>query len=118
MWNVASPDAQLVIATNSPVTEDERELAGQFERMAGFYVRNLVREAPADHSSLVEGPYVRLRFATEVISSARAGHIAFWRPEWENETVRRCECLLARSAAFIMHNPCVLIGQVLLQFRF
>lgn len=86
VWDVASPDPQLAIATDSPDTEQERELAGQLERMAGFYVRKLIREVPADHSSLVEGTSARLQFATEVISSARAGHISLWRPEWENDT--------------------------------
>lgn len=86
VWDVAAPDPQLAIATDSPVTEEERELAEQLERMAGFSVRKLVREAPGDHSSLVEMPYARLRFATEVISSARAGHLSLWRPEWENDT--------------------------------
>ncbi len=89
VWDVASPDPQLAIASDSLVTEEEHELAGQLERMAGFYVRKLVREAPADHSSLAEGPYARLRFATEAISSARAGHISLWRPEWENDTYKQ-----------------------------
>lgn len=89
VWNVASPDPQLAIATDSPVTEEERELAGQLERMAGFYVRDLVRKAPADRSSLVEGPYALLRFAIEVTSSAQAGHISSWRPEWEHDTYKQ-----------------------------
>lgn len=89
VWDVASPDPRLAIATDSPVMKEERELAAQIERMAGFYVRKLVREAPADHSSLSEGPYALLRFATDVISSARAGHISLWRPEWENDTYKQ-----------------------------
>ena len=89
VWDVAFPDPHLAIATDNPVTEEERELAEQLERMAGFLVRELVREAPADHSSLAEGPYARLRFATEVMSSARAGHISLWRPEWENDTYKQ-----------------------------
>lgn len=89
VWDVASPDPQLAIAADGPVTEEESELAGQLERMAGFYVRELVRRAPANRSSLAEGPYTRLRFATEVISSARAGHISLWRPEWENDTYKQ-----------------------------
>jgi acyl transferase domain-containing protein len=86
VWDVASPDPQLAIATDSPVTEEERELAGQLERMARFHVRKHVREAPADYSSLAEGPYARLRYATEVIPSDRAVHTSLWRPEWENDT--------------------------------
>ncbi|KAK0506975.1 hypothetical protein JMJ35_010675 [Cladonia borealis] len=84
--DVALPDPQLETAADNPIMEEQREPAEQFERMAGYIVRKLVREAPADYSSLVEGHHARLLFASEVISSARAGHIVLWRPKWENET--------------------------------
>lgn len=113
VWDVASPDPQLAIATDSPVTKEERELAGQLERMAGFYVRKLVREAPADHSSLVEGPYARLRFATEVISSARAGHISLWRPEWENDTYKELISACQPFAHTVEMQLLRLIGDIL-----
>ena len=86
VWDVASPDPQLAIAADGPVMEQERELAGQLERMAGFYVRKIVRQTTADSSSLIEGPYARLRFVAGAISSARAGHISLWRSEWEKDT--------------------------------
>ena len=86
VWDVALPDPQLATAADNPIVEEQREPAEQLARMAGYIVRKLVREAPADYSSLVEGQHARLLFASEVISSARAGHIVLWRPEWENET--------------------------------
>ena len=89
VWDVASPDPQLAIATDSDITQEDRELAGQLERMTGFIVRKLVREAPADHSSLVGEPHSLLQFATKAIFSARAGHIPTWRPEWENDTYQQ-----------------------------
>lgn len=83
VWEVLSPDPQHVIAIDSDFTKEECGLAGQLERMAGFIAHKLAREVPV---ALVEGSYSRIPFATEVLSSSRAGHVPLWRPEWENDT--------------------------------
>ena len=76
VWDVAYPDPPPTIAADNPISGEQRGLAEQLERMAGFIVRKLIRLAPADHSFMVEGLRARIPFATDVISSARAGHIS------------------------------------------
>ena len=86
VWDVACPDPRLTVAAEIPIAGEQRELAEQLERMAGFIVRKFIRETPAAHSFMVEGQHVRILFTTDVISPAQAGHISLWRPEWENDT--------------------------------
>nr|ANM86563.1 putative type I PKS [Cladonia uncialis subsp. uncialis] len=74
------------VAAEIPIAGEQRELAEQLERIAGFIVRKFIRETPAAHSFMVEGQHARILFATDVISPAQAGHMSLWRPEWENDT--------------------------------
>ena len=85
IWDVASPDLHLAIANNF-VTKEESDLAPQLERMAGFYLRELVSRAPSDRSPLAAESSALVDLANDVLFPSQAYQASLWCPEWENDT--------------------------------
>ncbi|KAH8899038.1 hypothetical protein GQ53DRAFT_836980 [Thozetella sp. PMI_491] len=84
IWDVASPDIDASACFNRFTAPKTQELSRYLERMAGFYVRAFERntaptEAKGHHAHL-------LQFASEAISSSRAGQVPLWCPDWENDS--------------------------------
>ena len=101
VWDVASPDAQIV-AFGSSITPDQLELARHLERMAGFYLRTLVRDISIDHPSRSKGPYAHfLQFASQAISFAQTGNVSSWCPNWEHDTYEELSSACEPFAHFI-----------------
>ncbi|KAI0112010.1 hypothetical protein GGR51DRAFT_557191 [Nemania sp. FL0031] len=94
-WDLMDPDAQVsfeqisdhlskMAHTHETAYSSHRLEA--LERLAGFFLRRLLRDTPVDHPSRFERPYRYLfKFAAHKITEARNKQLPLWKPEWEND---------------------------------
>ncbi|KAI0179682.1 hypothetical protein GGR52DRAFT_587215 [Hypoxylon sp. FL1284] len=89
IWDVLNPDVRLA-AFDLSSTPKQFELASLLERIAGFYLRVLVKGVPEDHFARLSGPYKSLfRFASHIIAQSHSGVLQQWQPEWEHDTYQQ-----------------------------
>ncbi|KAJ2992168.1 hypothetical protein NUW58_g2256 [Xylaria curta] len=94
-WDLIGPDAQvsleevcdsfsaISLAQETPHPSHTMET---LERLAGFFLRKLLRDTPTDHPSRSERPYKYLfNFAAHVITQARNKQLPLWKLEWEHD---------------------------------
>ncbi|RYO89275.1 hypothetical protein DL766_000912 [Monosporascus sp. MC13-8B] len=78
-WVTASPD--LTILPERPVTDEDRKQAGLMERVAAFYLRQLVQEYPPGHSARddASNQHYRhyLRWADHVVQKVSQGRHSY-----------------------------------------
>ncbi|KAI0888665.1 uncharacterized protein GGS22DRAFT_61892 [Annulohypoxylon maeteangense] len=127
IWSNMLPNA-MDVTDNGLVAPQQHDIACVLERMACFYLRELVRAVPPGHRSRREGPYISFfKFASYALSRAKSRGKPYWEPEWENDTpetiirastahedvidVRLLHAIGQRLADIVMNNaPAIEIG--------
>ncbi|KAF2185492.1 polyketide synthetase [Zopfia rhizophila CBS 207.26] len=96
VWTTAEPDAVLASSDRS-ATEDDYDLAHALERVAYFYMSDIHRKLPIDHSARTSPPYERyFDYMNQVLSDAPDDHHPYIKREWKQDTLEDITPLMRR----------------------
>ena len=85
VYEPAMPNGDLV-AVDTQATAEEYELAYLLERVSYYYLRNLDKQIPQNHSARKEGPYKGLfGFMSHVHSLVSSGKHSYAKEEWVDD---------------------------------